>query len=258
MSCRQDSSIYPTAGAYVTMRHIWNTNDQFNCWNPDPNQNCYYHATEGIVIDSVEIKGSPANIMALSLNENNIGFEDYTIEASFRGISPDSFDGTSLVFENGVPASIEDDQARPVLVYRGTYSDGTPAEVFADYGENFAMNSNSILNILDQSSDLECSFAGGCQYEIVAAGLASTLSKEENYIEVCGEICELDSYESDAAIAYCILPPLISEFSISEYELAKHEELNIQWTDEDENLVTLLNDGDLVYDYESGTGSDSC
>jgi hypothetical protein len=100
--------------------------------------------------------------MAVSLTENNIGFDDYTIEASFRGVSPDSFDGTSLVFENGVPASIDDDQARPIIVYKGTYTDGTPAEVFADYGENFAMNSNSILNILDQSSDLECSFAGGC------------------------------------------------------------------------------------------------
>ena len=75
---------------------------------------------------------------------------------------------------------------------------------------------------------------------------------------MCGEICELDSDESDAAIAYCTLPPLISEFSISKYELAKLEELNIKWMDEDETIVTLLNDGDLTYDYESGTDIDSC
>ena len=260
MTCRQNSSIYPTVGAYVTMRHIWNTNDQFNCWNPSDNSYCYYHAEKGISIDSVEIKGSPANIMALSVTES-ISSEDfsfYWLEASYRGVSPDLFTGSELVFENGVPASIEDDMAKPVLKYWGTYSDGTPAELIADYGENFAMNSNSILNILDQSSDLECSFAGGCQFVIDAAGLASTLSKEESYIEVCGEICELDSSESDAAFAYCTLPPLVSEFSISKYEIAKHEELNIQWTDEDENLVTLLNDGDLANDYWSGAWTEPC
>jgi hypothetical protein len=47
--------------------------------------------------------------MAISLTENSIGFEDYTIEASFRGVRPDSFDGSELVFGNGVPTSIEDD-----------------------------------------------------------------------------------------------------------------------------------------------------
>ena len=149
MTCRQNSSIYPTVGAYVTMRHIWNTNDQFNCWNPSDNSYCYYHAEKGISIDSVEIKGSPANIMALSVTES-ISSEDfsfYWLEASYRGVSPDLFTGSELVFENGVPASIEDDMAKPVLKYQGTYSDGTPAELIADYGENFAMNSNSILNI---------------------------------------------------------------------------------------------------------------
>ena len=75
---------------------------------------------------------------------------------------------------------------------------------------------------------------------------------------MCGEICELDSDDSDAAMTYCTLPPLISEFSISEYELAKHEILTIEWTDEDENIVTELNDGDLSYDYESGSGDRPC
>ena len=65
----------------------------------------------------------------------------------FRGVSPESFDGSELVFGNGVPTSIGDDLARPVLVFKGTYSDGSPAEVFADYGENFAMDSNAILII---------------------------------------------------------------------------------------------------------------
>ena len=59
-------------------------------------------------------------------------------------------------------------------------------------------------------------------------------------------------------MTYCTLPPLISEFSISEYELAKHEILTIEWTDEDENIVTELNDGDLSYDYESGSGNREC
>jgi hypothetical protein len=139
MTCRHDSSIYPTSSARVALRHTWHTGSRFNCYNansiPD---NCNYHADEkGISIDSVEISGSPANTMALSLTQDNIGFEDYSIAASFRGVNPDRFDGAELIFGNGVPTTIDVDQARPILIYKGTYSDGTPAEVIADYSETF-------------------------------------------------------------------------------------------------------------------------
>jgi hypothetical protein len=107
------------------------------------NDNCRYFASQaGISIDSVSVTGSPANAMTLTLSEGDVGFAiDATkTEASFRGVKPDSFDANALIFGNGVPVSITEDGAKPVLVFKGEYEDGTSAEFYADYAEGLVVS----------------------------------------------------------------------------------------------------------------------
>jgi hypothetical protein len=74
---------------------------------------------------------------------------------------------------------------------------------------------------------------------------------------VCGETCELYT-DSDILYASCILPPLVTEHSISAYKLARDEELAVQWVDEEQNSVTALTDGELTINLEAGTGDGPC
>ena len=99
-----------------------------------------------MTIDSVEIAGSPANKLILTLTEaNELGFEIESIEGLFRGVNADSLasgrdlvdsNKYNLIFENGVPVSLNADGALPVLKFKGTYSTAegiTRAELAADY-----------------------------------------------------------------------------------------------------------------------------
>ena len=104
---------------------------------------------------------------------------------------------------------------------------------------------------------MECSFAGGCQITLTAPGLTGALENPDNYIQVCGEKCQLTD-DSDTLVAYCTVPPLITENSVSQFKLAEQKELNVDWTDESGVKVTALTDGELTIDYDSSAGNDPC
>ena len=59
-------------------------------------------------------------------------------------------------------------------------------------------------------------------------------------------------------MAFCRLPPLITEYSVSEFKLAQHEELVVEWKDEDGRVMTSLTDGVLTIDLDAETGDDPC
>ena len=118
------------------------------------------------------------------------------------------------MFSNGIPVSISEDDSKPVLVFKGKYADGTLAEFYADYADDLDVSGYTLGNLDDFTSDIECSFAGGCQITFEESGLASTLSNPSNHVKVCGEICELYT-DSDIMFASCILPPLVTEYTIS-------------------------------------------
>ena len=59
-------------------------------------------------------------------------------------------------------------------------------------------------------------------------------------------------------MAFCRLPPLITEYSVSQFELAQHEELVVEWKDEDDRVMTAMTDGVLTIDLDAETGDDPC
>ena len=203
--------------------------------------------------------------MILTLTEAaELGFTVESIQGSFRGVAADAtasgrdpVDSTkyNLVFPDGVPIAISDDE-KPVLTFKGVYGDGTKAELVADTSS--LVFSGPTLTINDQTAGLECSFAGGCQITLTAEGLTSALTNPDNKIEVCGEICELDTDDSDSGMAICTVPALVTERSVEQFKLAEEKVLKVEWTDESDEKVAAYDDGVLTIDFDSSAGNDPC
>jgi hypothetical protein len=70
----------------------------------------------------------------------------------------------TMEFPNGIPISDSDDEAKPVIVFRGVhYDDGTTMEVYADVADDYIdISADLLLSIAEMTSEIECSFAGGC------------------------------------------------------------------------------------------------
>ena len=115
------------------------------------------------------------------------------------------------------------------------------------------------VSVSASTSGLECSFNGGCTYEVTADGLTSTLkANAENKIDVCGETCVMDETASNASKVVCSLPYLASTYSATNYEIVKSGRVHDgTWTGtaSDAELAKLI-DRDNVVDMEDSTGSD--
>jgi hypothetical protein len=54
------------------------------------------------------------------------------------------------------------------------------------------------FSVSDSSSGLQCSFAGGCSYEVTANSLIAMIKNdpENNHVTICNEECVLNEEES--------------------------------------------------------------
>jgi hypothetical protein len=75
-------------------------------------------------------------------------------------------------------------------------------------------------------SGLECSFAGGCSFEVTSTGLASIMKMNEtkNYISICDEKCLFDESTSSATVAKCKVPRLSTIYSNENFEISGESE----------------------------------
>jgi len=63
------------------------------------------------------------------------------------------------------------------------------------------------LSVTASSSGLECSFAGGCDYEITAKGLSTLLKDSKlHYVSVCDQPCVYNDAKSTSDKAVCNIP----------------------------------------------------
>lgn len=90
---------------------------------------------------------------------------------------------------------------------------------------HFAANTAKLANLLAitaSTQGLECSFAGGCAYEITAKGLSSLLKNSKNHhVSVCDQICEYNEADSTADKAVCRIPRISTTYSDSNFKIAK-------------------------------------
>ena len=106
-----------------------------------------------------------------------------------------------------------------------------PLILVALKSDDFTFFGTATLNINEQD-DVTCSFAGGCQYSIVAQGLTSSLANTpQSSIEVCGNTCLFSADQSDSGQATCVLEPLVTKYSADAYKLVESDWLHGTWTD---------------------------
>jgi hypothetical protein len=132
----------------------------------------------------------------------NFDLVDFTAAASFASIDADSVvvDSNTQItatFTLGVPtvASAE----APLLKF-------TSNDI-----SHFAVSATTLANELSvsaSSSGLECSFAGGCLFEVTSTGLASLIKNNstENYVSVCEQPCLFSEEDSSSTVTKCKLP----------------------------------------------------
>jgi len=172
-------------------------------------------------VSSAVIEGTPAN----KIRFTGIGFVNRVAEGAsatgyFRGHVATEVSRTNaevvVAFTHGVPLLFEDDDAVPKLAFTGE----DDYEIFA-LQTGVEMTRPDALTIHEENG-VQCSFAGGCEYSIVAEGLTSALiNTSGSSIEVCGNVCELDATRSNEGRATCMLPPLATRYSVEEFSIAE-------------------------------------
>jgi hypothetical protein len=129
-------------------------------------------------------------------------------------------DGLSAVatFDRGVP--VTSSPQVPQLIF----TDQASAVEYHASIANVTV-SNPIL-VTAASASLECSFAGGCSYEVHAAGLSALIKQnsQEHYVKVCDERCVYDDATSDANTAKCTLQSLSTLYSDANYNISEMTE----------------------------------
>jgi len=92
------------------------------------------------------------------------------------------------------------------------------------YAQNVVTLSNP-LAITDNTAALKCSFAGGCQMDVMAEGLTTMLkASKNNYISVCGQKCDLMDNQSDLSKSSCAVPAISTLYSNLEFGIAESVE----------------------------------
>jgi len=145
---------------------------------------------------------------------------DYSAAAGFMAVAADSVTIDSdtqatATWTRGVPTT-SSDSAAPGLWF---VSDASTETHFAI---STAVHTNP-LTVASSSSGLECSFAGGCTYELsVNSGLASLLEHhgDTNYIQVCESPCEYLDSESTSSAVKCRLPSLSTAYSNANFQIS--------------------------------------
>ena len=186
----------------------------------------------------------------------------YTVSVIIKGVTSTSATiasatSISATFASGVPVTAS--AATPTVRFTPT-SRRMLSTATANYLE--AAGSVTVTNAVTVSastSGLECSFQGGCTYEVTANGLTSTLKgSTTDKIDVCGRSCVMDEAASDALKVVCKLPLVATTYSYSNYKVVSSGQLHDgTWTGTaTATELAKLIDGTNTIDMVDSTASD--
>lgn len=105
------------------------------------------------------------------------------------------------------------------------------------------------LTIVGASSDLSCSFAGGCEFQIDADGLSTILHTDQNnnYISVCDERCVFKNEKSNFGQAVCNIPKMSTVYSNDKFSIQPiQEDLKFQKVFGQFEDNEMINDDNLM------------
>lgn len=84
------------------------------------------------------------------------------------------------------------------------------------------INISNALDITAASTDLTCSFSGGCPFDVSAKGLSTLLrgDPENNFITICDRKCIFQDDDSTDEIAQCLVPEVSTTYSDENFKIA--------------------------------------
>jgi hypothetical protein len=174
---------------------------------------------------------------AITLNGGFPADGSFTGHVSLGGIEASSVTITNdaslmAVWENyGIPSVTEE----PVVYFENI------AESYRHYAiVDAAASVSKNLEVVSTTTDLMCSFAGGCSYAIESSGLSAALMNEANSVEICGSTCVLNADLSNGDFAVCDVPALATSHSAEQFTI----------TESDVLYGTIFPEGSVLYDDE--------
>ena len=150
-------------------------------------------------------------------------------------------------FANGIPASIQAENAAPKL----TFTRKSDKYLLTAYSNAVYLTNTVTVANTDSTSGVSVSFAGGLPYTVTKTNLLATLNTDSkaNYISVCGNPCYPDAAQSDINKVVCNLPPLASVYSYNNYKIVQTGVLKGTWTASEPSQIPLIQDGNWATEF---------
>lgn len=241
------------------------------CINPGMASMCTYEAliANSPQVTSFSIDDSKTiTILGLNFQDmDNNGFEpgilidDTSSEAdsALVAFQTQILSDTEIVvkFQWGVPRF-----TTPKAIYLGFQDASLRVEVAYQSTTPYTIASNPLdFGNIFPEENLVCSFEGGCKYRVLGEGLSAELRPGQfrtnnNRIEFCGRICEMDWDESNEFQAVCTIPHLPTRNSVAMFDISSIADvlLDAEITASTPSEVGKLTDSSLLVEY-SDSGS---
>jgi len=133
---------------------------------------------------------------------------EYATTVEFGGVKADNVtveSATSIIakWTKGVP--VVANATAPILFFVKLNTTDDMSVIHFASGQ---INITNALDITAASTDLSCSFSGGCPFEVSAKGLSTLLrgDPENNFITICDRKCIYQDDDSTDEKAQCLLP----------------------------------------------------
>ena len=163
-------------------------------------------------VSGVTTQANPLVILGNNLDLSSTHDIIATVGGAKATVTINSANEASLNFNTGLPIGTG---LKIVLTYKVKNSD--PEESFNAKSLTIDTTSDLTTDLgTITSSSSSCSFAGGCALSLTnLAGLGSILENSDRAkITICGEECKYDAAASTANTAKCIMPEMITTYSV--------------------------------------------
>jgi len=146
----------------------------------------------------------------------------YQTSVEFGGVKADDVtveSATSIVAKwiKGVP--VVANATAPILFFEKL---NTTDNMSVTHFASGQINISNALEITAASSDLTCSFSGGCPFEVSAKGLSTLMrgDPKNNFITICDRKCIFQDNDSTDEKAQCLVPEVSTTYSDSNFKIS--------------------------------------
>jgi hypothetical protein len=185
----------------------------------------------------------------------------YLNTVEFGGVKADNVtieSATSIVAKwiKGVPVVVN--ATAPILFFEKLDTTDQMSVVHYASGQ---VNISNALEITAASTDLTCSFNGGCPFDVSAKGLSTLLrgDPENNFVTICDRKCIFQDADSTDEKAQCLVPEVSTTYSDENFKIAvPSEDLKTgQYFGTYANNIAAFDDI-LTEDQGDSTGTGNC